>query len=90
MKRLLVAGVATILMVTASHAMEGGYASSAASVYGYPRAGVAYGYPNFAGWSDGRYHAVRHHKCVIPDVCASGYYAYGHWTGPPKTECVCR
>ncbi len=88
MKRMLVAGVAIILTAAAASATDGGYVSGAASVYGYPRAGVAYGFPNFAGWSDGRHHV--HHKCVVPDVCATGYYAYGHWTGQPKTTCVCR
>jgi hypothetical protein len=34
--------------------------------------------------------APPHRHCVIPDVCSTDYYAYGHWTGQPKTQCVCR
>jgi hypothetical protein len=30
---------------------------------------------------------VRRH-CVVPNAC--GYYAYGYWTGMPKSQCVCR
>jgi hypothetical protein len=30
------------------------------------------------------------YRCVVPDVCPSGYYAYGHWTGQPKTDCPCQ
>jgi hypothetical protein len=28
------------------------------------------------------------HRCVVPNAC--GYYAYGYWTGMPKSQCVCR
>jgi hypothetical protein len=26
--------------------------------------------------------------CVVPNAC--DYYAYGYWTGMPKSQCVCR
>jgi hypothetical protein len=28
------------------------------------------------------------HHCAVPNAC--GYYAYGYWTGMPKSQCVCR
>ena len=34
--------------------------------------------------------APPHRHCVIPNVCSTDYYAYGHWTGEPKTQCICR
>jgi hypothetical protein len=88
MKRVLVAGVATFLTITASHA--GGYAAPAAGpVYAYP---PLYAYPPAVRQPNGR--AVRgvawHRRCVVQNVCDTAYYAYGHWTGEPKTECVCR
>jgi len=45
-----------------------------------------------AAWRQGTHgwEIARHHRCIVPDVCASGYYAYGHWTGQPKTDCPCR
>jgi hypothetical protein len=34
--------------------------------------------------------APPHRHCVIQNVCSTDYYAYGHWTGEPKTQCICR
>jgi hypothetical protein len=34
--------------------------------------------------------APPHRHCVIQNVCSTDYYAYGHWTGQPKEQCICR
>jgi hypothetical protein len=82
MKRLLVLGAVTLLMASTANASDrrngaqgAGYASQSAT----SRQGSHH------GWG-----VARHYRCVVPDVCASGYYAYGHWTGQPKTECSCQ
>jgi opacity protein-like surface antigen len=43
-------------------------------------------------WPGFRYVRIAppHRHCVIPNVCSTDYYAYGHWTGQPKGECICR
>ena len=81
MKHLLVLCAATLLMASAADASDrrNGAQGDHGVRYATWRQGTHY------GWG-----VARHHRCVVPDVCASGYYAYGYWTGQPKTECVCR
>jgi hypothetical protein len=81
MKRLLVLCAVALHMVSAAYATDrrngtqgGGHGSQSAAWQGAHH-----------GWG-----ATHRYRCVVPDVCASGYYAYGHWTGQPKTDCPCR
>jgi hypothetical protein len=86
MKRLLVLWAAALLMASAADASDRGYGARSAD------AGAQYA-TQYATWRQGGHHGwgdVGHHRCVVPDVCASGYYAYGHWTGQPKTDCPCQ
>ena len=81
MKRLLVLCAATLLMASAADASDKRNGTQGAD------RGAQH-----ATWRHGAYHGwgvAGHYRCVVPDVCASGYYAYGHWTGQPKTHCPC-
>ena len=81
MRRSLVLCAAALLMASAADATDRGNAQRADHAVKY------------ATWREGSQHGwgvAPHHRCVVPDVCASGYYAYGYWTGQPKTECSCQ
>jgi hypothetical protein len=82
MKRLLVLCVVTLQMAWAADAYDRRNAAQSGDHGGQS-----------AVWRHGTHHGwgvARRYRCVVPDVCASGYYAYGHWTGQPKTDCPCQ
>jgi len=82
MKRLLVLCALALQMASVAHASDRRNGAQAGDHGGQS-----------AVWRHGTHHgwgAARHYRCVVPDVCASGYYAYGHWTGQPKTDCPCQ
>jgi hypothetical protein len=86
MKRLLVLCVVALIIAPAADASDRGYGARSADP------GDQYAAQYAAPWRQRGHHGwgvVRHQRCVVPDVCASGYYAYGHWTGQPKTACPC-
>ena len=73
---------ATLLLASASGAGAGGFVMDAGAwryVAGHNGGYWTYN-PHFQ-------QPVSRH-CVIPNAC--GYYAYGYWTGMPKSQCVCR
>ena len=82
MKRLLVLCVVTLQMASAADAFDRRNAAQGGDHGGQS-----------AAWRHGTHHGggvASRYRCVVPDVCASGYYAYGHWTGQPKTDCPCQ
>jgi hypothetical protein len=81
MKRLLVMFALALQMASAADASD-----RRNGAQGSDRGGQS-------AWRHGTYHGwgvAPRYRCVVPDVCASGYYAYGHWTGQPKTDCSCQ
>jgi hypothetical protein len=89
MKRLLVLCVAALIIASAADASDRGYGARSADPGDQYAAQYA---TQYVPWRQRGHHGwgvVRHQRCVVPDVCASGYYAYGHWTGQPKTACPC-
>jgi hypothetical protein len=85
MERLLVSCAAMLLMASAADATDRGDGAQSSGRGAW-----------YVTWRHGTHHGSgvtgvgRHYRCVVPDVCASGYYAYGHWTGQPKTDCPCQ
>jgi hypothetical protein len=86
MKRLLVLCAAALLMASAADAADREFGARSAD----PGVQYAAQYPAWRRRGHHGWGVVRHQRCVVPDVCASGYYAYGHWTGEPKTDCPCQ
>jgi hypothetical protein len=84
MERLLVSGVAVLLMASTANATDRG---DGAQSSGRGAQYVTWRHGTHQGWGVG---VARHYRCVVPDVCASGYYAYGYWIGQPKTDCPCQ
>jgi hypothetical protein len=80
MKSLLAISVTTLLLTSAAFAGDG------------PDSGRGRVVRDWTVWPGIRYVRIAppHHHCVIQNVCSTDYYAYGHWTGEPKTQCVCR
>jgi hypothetical protein len=80
MKSLLAISVTTLLLTCAAFAGDGADSGRGRVVR------------DWTVWPGFRYVRIAppHHHCVIQNVCSTDYYAYGHWTGEPKTTCICR
>jgi len=82
MKRLLVLCAVTLQMASAADASD---RRNGAQGSDHGGRSAAWRHDPHHGWG-----VAPRYRCVVPDVCASGYYAYGHWTGQPKTDCSCQ
>jgi hypothetical protein len=82
MKSLLAIAAVTLLLASAADAFAGEG----------PDSGRWRVVRDWTVWPGFRYVRIAppHRHCVIPNVCSTDYYAYGHWTGEPKTQCICR
>jgi hypothetical protein len=82
MKSLLAIAAMTVLLVSATDAFAGEG----------PDSGRSRVVRDWTVWPGIRYVRIAspHRHCVIPNVCSTDYYAYGHWTGERKTQCICR
>jgi hypothetical protein len=80
MKSVLAISAFTLLLASAAFAGDG------------PDSGQWRVVRDWTVWPGVRYVriATPHHHCVIQNVCSTDYYAYGHWTGMPKGQCICR